>query len=40
MTDTQILERQAEREFLHFWERTICADKQYHYWLAREMGWV
>lgn len=35
MTNDQIAERIAVREFLHFWERSICADKHYKFWMAR-----
>lgn len=35
MTALEILERQAESEFLYFWERSICAGKHYRFWMAR-----
>jgi hypothetical protein len=40
MTTAEIIERQAVREFLYFWERSICADKHYRDWLDRVMGCV
>jgi hypothetical protein len=36
--DQRILQYYAEREFLQFWERSICADKHYRWWLNRIMG--
>lgn len=38
--DHRCLTAYAEREFLHFWERSICADKHCRFWLARIMGRV
>lgn len=37
MTNTEILQRVAQREFLHFWERSICADMMCKWWLRRVM---
>lgn len=40
MTTTEINQAIAARIFLALWERSICADMQYGFWLEREMGRV